>query len=169
MFKGWIKEVLWGNQVRSCWTIGSVIIAVISLTPFGQRLQSFRYVIPLSLLLVGFVISNFSTYRSLKSELKAVTEELTVDLLEIAAGEHRNLDTDRHSIVIDLQLEIRNKSPHGNSVELRSCCIDLPQSQLDYLMFQGDPRFSMHFPPATTWPIQGKSQTRPATVGHATY
>ncbi len=142
--------------------MGGIVVAVLTLI-YGVKLPlTYRALIPLSFYVVFFFVSSYLVYASVQTELDRVTKECTVAPFLVVPAEHNNLSSQRHTLVIDFVLDVRNKSTHGNSLELRRCEVDLPGAKLEYISFFGEYGSNLHYSgPGHVWKVGEKAQTRP--------
>lgn len=164
MLKEWLVRVFWGDRARQFWTAGSILVAVIGATPYAENLGSLRSWIPLSLLIGGFLTSNFFIYRALRLELDRLTKQCSVSVLGLVTGEHTNLSTGRHALILDFVLQIKNRSGEDHSFELKRCECNVggALSEMHYSGFVGEAetQVAYHGPPKI-WTVKAKHQSKP--------
>ncbi len=162
MFSKWAKAVFWGGTARSFWTFGTILSAILSITPIGARFPQLRVAIPLGLFIVGFFVSSYFVYLPAAKTLEQVTTALTVTHRHTLAGEQFNATSKRHAIVADIYLTTRNQSADGNSIRVHTCSIDAPEASLEYLQFFGDEQDNMAYHrPSDVFSIRPKSENKP--------
>ncbi len=162
MFSKWVKAVFWGGTARSFWTFGTILSAILSLTPIGARFPELRVVVPLGLFTLGFFVSSYFVYLPPAKELEQITTALSVTHRHTLAGEQLNETSKRHVIIADIYLTTRNQSADGNSIRVHKCSIDVSKASLKYLQFFGDAQDNMaYLRPSDVFSIQPKSENKP--------
>jgi hypothetical protein len=159
MFKKWFQSVFWGSVSKGAWTAGSVISAIIGATTAKDH-PLLRVLVPLSIFVVGFFVSNYFIYKGLMQELERVTGKLTLATAGTQIREQINFPLRRHVVVVEMLLDLRNQSAEANSVRVKGAEINVFGASLDHEQprFLGNPKHSCSQPAGPTWNMCGKSQ-----------
>lgn len=158
-----MKDIFWGGVAKSCWTLGSILAAIISLTPLVAQFPRLRFIIPLGLITFGFFVSSYYVYLSLAQELERITSSLSLDHRQTIAREFLSLSSQRHTVVADIYLSARNQSADGNSICVHTYSVDIPEASLECLHFIEDKQDNMNIVrrPSDVFGIEPKSERKP--------